>query len=430
VLASLGRYIGLLRERDFRRLFLAHTISEIGSEVTLLAVPIVAIVVLDATPFEVAILGAVQFAAFTLFALPAGAIVDRLPRRRILVVGDLGRALVLLVIPAAAGLHVLSIGLLAVVAFAAAVLTVFFEIGDQSILPGLVERDRLTEANSRLSIATSAAQVLGPGIGGWLIGLLSAPVAIVVDALTFLGSAAFLVGIRGRALERPREPTLRRPSIRDEVAEGLRFYRRTPLLLAGSAGIVTSTFGIWLAGSTVLVYLVRELGLTAETIGLAFSLGAIGLVVGAAGGAEFRRRVGIGPALVIGCGLAPVAWALLAFADTSTAFAVLVLSGVLQGLASMVSTISYVSFRQAITPDALLGRVNATGRWLNWTLIPAGALIGGALATVIGFRATILIGTGISFLSVPILLLTPLGRLRELPELSPSVAPSSEPAAR
>jgi MFS family permease len=432
VIRSLRRYLGLFGEPAFRRLWLAQSISQIGTQVTLLALPLVAILVLGATPFEVAALGAVEFLPFLLFTLPAGAWVDRLPRRRILVVADLGRAAILALIPAASALGILAMWQLYVAAFAAGVLTVFFEIAYQAILSELVDRDRLAEGNSRLETSRSAAQVLGPGLGGFLVGLLTAPVAILVDALSYLGSAAFLIGMLPKrasaaaaasiGAQAEAAPPATRQSLRREIAEGLRFYVRSPLLLAESAAIVTVNLGATIGGSILLVFLVRDLALSPQAIGLAFSVGAAGLLVGAAGGAAFGRRVGIGPALMIGCLLGPAAALLVAVAQPSTAFALLVASAIVQGLTFMVVNINGVSLRQALTPDDLQGRVNATGRWINWSVLPVASIIGGLIATAIGLRPTIVIGALIGMLGVVFIALSPLRSVREMPGIDERAA--------
>ena len=424
VTSSLGRYVGLLRQPDFRRLWLAQSVSQVGTQVTQLALPLVAILVLKASPFEVALLGAVEFLPFLLFTLPAGAWVDRLPKKRILVTADLGRAVVLGLVPIAAVFDALAMWELYMLGFAAGVLTVFFEVAYQSLLPELVPRDRLAEGNSRLEISRSAAQLLGPGLGGALIGILGPPIAIAVDALSYVGSAGFLIGL-GRSGASPATPAPPRDptsSVRREIVEGLRFYRRSPLLLAESAAIVTVNFGLTLGGSIFLVYLVRELALTPALIGLAFSFGAVGTLIGAVGGAGLGRRIGVGPSLIVGCTVGSAATFVMVLANPATAFPLLVLSGVLQGLTLMVVNINGVSLRQALTPDALQGRVNATGRWINWSVIPLATIIGGAVATAIGLRATIALSVGISLLSLPWLLLSPLRSLREMPGEAPVTA--------
>jgi MFS family permease len=414
VIATFTRYLGLLRERDFRRLWLAQAVSQMGSEVTFLALPLVAILILKATPFEVALLGATQFVAFGIFGLPAGVLVDRVPRKWILVVADLGRAVILVFVPIAAVSGALAMWQLYLISFLASILTVFFEIAYQAILPELVDRSRLAEGNSRLEVSRSAAQVIGPGLGGALVGVFTAPIAILVDALSYVASASFLFGLHtgGQPAARTGAPRL---GMRREILEGLRFYRRSPLLLSASAAVVTVNVGFHLAGAIFLVFLVRELAMTPAAIGLALSIGSIGLLVGSAGAAAFGRRFGIGPTLIVGCGVASAAWFLITIATPQTAFGLLAAVGVIQGMALPLLYVNNVTFRQTIAPDELLGRVNATARWLHWTAIPFGQLAGGLLATVIGLREAIVVGAFIALLSVAWLLVSPLRSVRAMP---------------
>jgi MFS family permease len=429
VIASLGRYLGLLRQADFRRLWLSMSVSTLGSEVTFLALPLVAILVLHATPIEVAILGAMPFVAFALFGLPAGVWVDRLPRKRVMVAGDLGRAAVLIFVPIAAVANVLAMWQLYVVGFVAGALTVFFEIAYQSILPELVERDRLAEGNSRLEVSRSASQVIGPGIGGALIGTVGAPVAIVADALSYVGSAAFLIGLhpsRPRALRTAADSK----GLFREILEGLRFYRRQPLLLSASAAVIMLNIGFHMAGAIALIFYARDLAMTPEAIGIAFSIGSIGFLVGAAGGAALGRRLGIGPTLMLGCGVSAAAWYPLTLATPDTAFALLAIVGVIQGVVLPPIFVNNVALRQTLTPDGLSGRVNATARWLHWTAIPFGQLAGGVLATAVGLRLTIAIGATVGLLSVVLLLLSPMRSLRQMPAAAhPIHDDDAEPSA-
>jgi MFS family permease len=377
LIERLIRYAGLLREPAFRRLWVAQSISQVGTQVTWLALPLVAILVLGASPFEVALLGAVDFLPFLLFTLAAGAWVDRLPKQRVMVAADLGRMAVLSAIPAAALLHVLGLWQLYL------------------------------------------AQVLGPGLAGVLVGAITAPIAILLDAVSYLASAAFLFGLRPRFAVAPRAPTdasgKRSPSILREVLEGLRFYRASPLLRATSVAIASLNLGGQIGGSIFLVYLVRELALAPETLGLALSIGSLGLLAGAATASGFGKRVGVGPTLIIASVLSAGASLLMVVASEDTAFWLLALSGLIQGYAVMLINVNGVSLRQALTPDQLQGRVNATGRWINWSVIPPGALLGGAIATAVGLRMTIAIGGLVGLIAVPWLLVSPLRRVRELP---------------
>ena len=428
MIAALRRYAGLLRERDFRRLWLAQTVSQVGTQVTNLALPLVAILVLNASAFEVALLGAIEFLPFVFFTLPAGAWVDRLPKRRVLIAADLGRAAILALVPIGFLTGVLAMWQLYVIGFSAGILTVFFEVAYQSILPELVDRERLAEGNSRLEISRSAAQILGPGLGGFLVGVITAPMAILADALSYLGSAAFLFGIRAPARDAApaREAeTAPRPSLRQEIAEGLRFYAKSSLLLAESAAIVTMNLGSNISYSILLVFLVRELGLKPEAIGVAFSIGSIGVLVGAASAAALGHRLGVGPALIVATAIVTGGAFLILLATPETAFVLLLAMAAVQGFSGIIINVNGVSLRQSLTPDHLQGRVNATGRWINWSILPLAAILGGIIATAIGLRGTILVGAVIGLLSLPWLIFTPIRTLREMPR-NPIGVPAPE----
>jgi MFS family permease len=426
VTARVLGYAGLLREPAFRRLWVAQSISQLGTQVTQLALPLVAIVALQASPFEVGLLGAVEFLPFLLFTLPAGVWVDRLPKQRLMVGADLGRMIVLGAIPLAAVTGTLALWQVYVVGFVAGALSVVFDIAYQAIVPELVSRDRLQEGNSRLEVSRSAAYVLGPGLGGFLVGILGAPIAILTDAASYLASGLFLVRLRPRFPAAPRVADPRaRASVRSEIVEGLRFYRRSRLLLASSAAIATLNFGFQITFSILLVFLVREVDLTPQAIGLAISLGSLGIVAGAFTGSAFGKRVGVGPSLIVAATLDGLAMVIVALATRETAFGLLILSGLLQGYGYMLININGLSLRQALTPDHLQGRVNATGRWINWSVIPAGSILGGVLATALGLRATIAIGAIVVLSGVPWLVFSPLRRQRELPAQVAVPEPSS-----
>jgi MFS family permease len=416
-------WAGLLREADFRRLWLAQSVSQVGTQVTLLALPLAAILVLGASPLEVGVLGAVEFLPFLLFTLPAGVWVDRLPRRRILIAADLGRAAILAAVPALFALDWLAMWQLYVVAFAAGTMTVFFDIGYQAFLPELVGRDRLAEGNSRLEVTRSSAQVLGPGLAGVLVGLVTAPLAILADALSYVGSAAFLVRIRKApvppAVESAGGPAVR-PGFRREIGEGLRYFMRNPYLRATAGGVVTLNFAGQISGAIYLVFVVRELGLAPEVIGLTVAVGSLGTVLGAATAAAIGRRLGVGRALIAAFVVSSASTFLIALAPRDAAIPFLIVSGLVQGPAVMVVNVNALSLRQAVTPDHLLGRVNATGRWIAWGAIPLGAIVGGVLATTIGLRPTIAVGAFVGLFAVLWLVFSPLRTLREIPDLPPA----------
>ena len=407
---------GLWRHADFLKLWSAETISQFGTQVSQLAIPLVAIIVLDASAFEVAALGTIFFAPFILFTLPAGVWVDRLPRRPILIAGDLSRAVVLATIPVAYVADALTLWQLYVAAFLAGTCTVFFDVAYQSYLPSLVERAQIIEGNSRLEVSRSAAQIGGPGLGGLLVQLFTAPYAVLVDALSFLGSGLFILGIGKREELHVSAAKEERPNLWIELKEGLRFVLGNRYLRAQAGCTATSNLFFSVAFSIYLVYVVRVLELSPGVIGLVFSIGAAGSMLGAFTARRLSDRFGIGPTTIGVTLLQGPALLLVPLAPTDSAIPFLVASGVVVGFVVVVYNITQVSFRQAICPERLQGRMNSVMRFIVWGTIPLGNLSGGALATWIGLRETIVVGAvgaGASFLWI---LLSPQRELRDLPE--------------
>jgi MFS family permease len=401
---------GLLRHPDFLRLWSAETVSQLGSQVSLLAIPFVAIDIIGASTFEVALLGVVDMLPFLLIGLPAGVWVDRLRRRPILVAGDLGRAVALATIPAAYALGALTIVQLYLVGFIVGVLTVFFDVAYQSYLPSLVERDQLVDGNAKLEISRAGAQVIGPGMAGVLIGTFRAPFAILLDAVSFAASALFILTIRRHepAPDRPVDAAGKHAGMRREMAEGLRYVLGHRYLRAIAMCTATSNLFGTIAFSILLVFAVRELGMTAGGVGLAFSIGSTGALLGAFGSTRIARVLGVGPTIVVFSSIAGPAWLPLALAPAGTSSVVLVgllaLAGFVGGISAVVYNVNQVSLRQAITPERMQGRMNATMRWIVWGTIPIGGIIGGALGTAIGLRETVLLGAiGMAFAFVPVL---------------------------
>ncbi len=418
--------LGLLRDNDFRRLFVADTISQIGTQVTLLAMPLVAIVALDATPFQVGVLVTVEYLPFLLVGLPAGAWVDRMRRRNVLIVGDLGRALALGSVPLAWWADVLTIWHVFAVAFATGVLTVFFDVAYQSYLPHLVGRDNLVEGNAKLEGVRSVNQIAGPTAAGFLIQALTAPVAIVVDALSFLGSAIFVGLIRKRE---PRPERAAGAHLGREMMEGLRFVLGNRLLRAIAMTTGSGNFFSNISFTMLLVLLADGLALPAGAIGLFFSISA----AGGLGAALIARRV----AAALGQG--PTIWIALAVTSPFGLLAPLAERGPLLWVAafgmavgwcgSVVYNITQVSFRQGLTPERMLGRMNATMRFLVWGTIPLGAFVSGVLGQWVGVRPAIWIGAIGGCLAFLPVFLSPLRTMRELPkEPEPESTVEDEPA--
>jgi MFS family permease len=411
---SLKRPSGdLWRHDDFLRLWAAQTVSQFGSQISLLALPLVAIVALQASTFEVAALGAIEFLPFLLFALPAGVWVDRLPRRPILVIADLGRAVALLSVPLSAAFDLLTIWQLFAVGFATGILTVFFDVAYQSYLPSLVAREQLVDGNAKLEVSRSAAQVGGPGIAGVLVDVITAPYAILADAVSFLWSALLVFRIR-----RP-EPKPERDSgssMRAELVEGLRYILRDPRWRAISIYVASSNFFFSIAFSVFLLYAVRELGLSPLAIGLVLGLGNLGWLGGALVAGRISRRLGPGPTTILAAMASGPPLLLIPLAPQSFPIPFLILSELIVGMCVVLYNVNAISLMQALTPQRLLGRMNASRRFIVWGTIPLGSFAGGGLGTAIGWRPTLLVGAiGACFCFLP-MVFSPLRSLRELPE--------------
>ncbi len=408
----------LWRHPDFLKLWSAETISQFGSQVTGLALPLVAILTLQASAFEVGLLTAIEFLPFLIVGLPAGVWVDRLRRRPILIAGDLGRAAALGSIPLAYVLGVLSIAQLYVVAFVVGVLTVFFDVAYQSYLPSLVDRSQLVEGNSKLEVSRSGAGVLGPGIAGALIELFRAPLAIALDALSFVLSGLFVLLIRRQEPVPVRAMTAdgSRAGMRAQIAEGLRYVLGHPLLRHIAATTATSNLFSIMAQAVLLVYAVRELGLEPGTIGLIFSLGALGFLGGAVLTAPITRRVGLGRAIVGSIFFSGFALLLVPLAPRDNPVPLLVAAQAIVGFGVPIYNINQVSLRQAITPERMQGRMNATMRFVVWGVFPIGALIGGVLGTTIGLQPTLWVSAiGATFAFLPVFF-SQVRSLRAIPE--------------
>jgi len=330
----------LWRHADFLRLWSAQTISQFGSQISGLALPLVAILLLDASAFQVAALGVVEFLPFALFTLPAGAWVDRLRRRPILVIADWGRAAALATVPLAYLLDALTLTQLYVVGFAVGVFTVFFDVSYQSYLPSLVRREQLTEANGKLEVSRSAAQTAGPGVAGGLVSLLTAPYAILADSLSFVASALFVTRIQREELLP--DADAERGRLRTEIADGLRFVLRHPILRWNLVYVGLANFFGNVMFSIFLVYAVRDLGLTAATIGLIGSLGNVGLLGGALVAPRLSSRFGAGPVLIATAAASGWSLLLIPLASGDLAIPLLVASGLGFGFC-VVSTTSPAS---------------------------------------------------------------------------------------
>ncbi len=410
------RFGGLWRHRDFVKLWSAETISQFGSQVSALALPLVAILVLEASAFAVSVLVTIEFLPFILFSLPAGVWVDRLRRKPILIVGDLGRAVLLASVPVAYLAETLTIWQLYVVGFGVGAFTVFFDVAYMAYLPSLVEREQLVEGNSKLEVSRSAAQIGGPGLAGGLVSLFTAPYAVLVDAISYVGSALFLFRIR-KPEPLPEAPAgAARPSMLRDVREGLGYVLGNRYLRAIAACTGTSNLFGSMTFAILLVYAVRTLEMSAGLIGVVFALGNVGTLAAALVSSRIIKRLGVGPTIVASAMTFGPAMLLLPAAPAAFPTPFLVASMALVGFSGVVYNITQGSFRQAITPERMQGRMNSVMRFIVWGVMPIGSLAGGALGTAVGLRETMWLAAILGSFSFLPVLLSPVRSLRDMPE--------------
>jgi len=365
------------------------------------------------------LLGAAERAPFLVLGLFAGVWVDRLRRRPILIAADVGRAALLASIPLAAVFGMLRIEQLYAVGFFVGCLTVFFDVASLSFLPSLVQRSALVHANSVLEVRRSIVQIAGPSVAGFLVQLVSAPVAIIVDALSFVGSAVALTLIR--MPEPPPTPRAQRRSVWNEVGEGLGVVLRDPLLrsIAASSG----TFNIFtnVLFAVYVLYATRELGIAPALLGVIFLVFGLGGLAGAVLARRIQSQIGLGPTLG-GIGLVDgVATLLVPLAAAFPLITVplLMAAQAVLGFGAAVYKVNQKSLRQAITQERMQGRVNATMRFITWGTMPIGSLLGGVLGELIGLRPTLIVAALGMMLAALILLVSPVRALRDQPPQAP-----------
>jgi MFS family permease len=401
----------LTTQRDFRRLWLGHTISAVGTQVSALAVPLVAVVGLHASALSAAALYALEYAPYALIGLPAGAWIDRHRRRPVLITTDLVRAGLLALVPLAAVTGLLSLPLLFAIVLAVGAASVFFMVANQAYLPAVVDRHHLVEANSRISASSSAASTAGPAIGGWLVGWLTAPVALVVDAASYLVSAALVGSLRAdearptpratgrgplRADEgRPRPRETGRSTLRADMRAGLRVVLDDPLLRTLTANSAAGSLCVMMASAVEVVFLVRTVGLSSRAIGGLFALSGLGAVLGAVLAGRVRRRLGELRTLIVTSLVAGAGLLLVPLTGPGPRLACYVVGVGTASGAIVAANVVSIALLQRRCPDRLLGRVVATNRFLAWSTPPVGALLGGLLASAAGPRAALAVAGGL-----------------------------------
>ena len=416
--AFLRRFRGLWLSADFRRLWLSLTVTSFGAQISNLALPLTAALMLHATPMQMGILVALETLPFALVSLHAGVLLDRMRKLPVVIFCDLARGTALLVVPIAAFTGLLSVEVLYVVGFFCGVQNVVGGAAYQVLLAQMAGRKRLVEANAKVSLGETSAALVGPGLAGGLIQLVTAPFAILLDAIAFFASALMLRKVRLQHDVPHRGP---RASITSEIVEGLKLVCRNPTLLS-----LAWVAGLWqllhhMQVAVLLLFAARDLGLSAGAIGFAYMLGGAGCVLAAASAERLSKRYGVGPVILLGLMLTVVGWISYGLIGGPVWFATLALGlgmlafdfgGVLWG-------INYLALRQAITPDRLLGRMTATMRFMTVATAPIGSLAGGALATAIGLRATLMtIGVLGVVLAAAALAWSPVRHHRALPAVA------------
>jgi MFS family permease len=413
------RFAGLWRHADFVKLWAGQTISVIGSQITFLALPLTAVLILDATPAQMGFLTAAEGIPSLLVGLFVGVWVDRYLRRPILIVADLGRAALLLVIPVAAILDVLRIEYLYIVAFLVGTLELVFDVAHRSFLPSLVKREQLVEGNSKLEMSRSVAMILGPGVAGGLVQLVTAPIAMAFDAISFLVSALLLGWIR--TPEPAPKPSDQRQNIWEEIGQGFRLVSGNKLLRAIAGCIGTASLFDSVLEAVFVLYVTRELGIASGLLGLLFAIGSVGFLLGTLLPGWVTRRFGLGPGIIGALLLVGLSDLLIPLVEGSMAvvviMAVLMLAQFFFGFGFVIFNTGQVSLRQAITPDHLQGRMNAVMSFIGWGVVPLGGLLGGGLGETIGLRPTLLLAALGEILAVLWLLLSPMRSLPEQPVL-------------
>jgi len=402
----------LLRESSvFRNYWGAHTVSLFGDQVSMLAVPLVAVLTLDASAAEMGYLGAVALLPNLLFALHAGAWADRWGRRRhTMIAADLGRAVLLASVPLAYVLGALTFAHLYVVAFLAGAFSVLFNVSDASLFQTIVARERFVEASSLLNGSRAFSFVAGPTVAGILVHAVTAPGALVVDAFSFLSSGALLGRIR------PDEPRPDRE--RQGVTVGLRWIAASPIVRPTLLATATINFFNFVFWALFVLYATRTLGVAAGTLGLVLGAGAVGGLVGSVIATPVTRKIGVGPTLVVGCIVfpAPILLVPLARGSETVVLACLFLAEFGSGLGVMLLDISAGSLFAAVIPPRLRSRVSGAYTFVNYGIRVLGSLAGGLLGAWLGLRTALWIGAAGAMFGVLFLLPSPVPRLRDLPE--------------
>jgi MFS family permease len=403
----------LWNNKDFMRLWASDTISQFGSQFSQFAIPVLAVLTFQATSLEMGILRALAFLPFPALGLFVGVWADRFRKRRIMIICNLGRMLVLASVPLGYLVGILSLYQLYVVVFLNGLFTVFFDIAYQSYLPFLVDKDSLLEGNQKLQTSESAAQVVGPTLAGFFYQLVGGAISIVIDVVGYFFSGLSL------ALIRKKEPAVtvegKPRNFFREMREGVELVVKNPLLTKIAACTATTNFGGTIVLTVIYIFILKNLNFTPVALGLVGTLGAVGFLLGVLTTRRITRRLGLGTTLAFAIGLT-FSYMLDPLALVAFPFLVLSAVAIVTNFTVPLYNINQVSLRQAITPHRLQGRMNATMRTIVWGTIPLGSVVGGVLGEVVGVVDTIYVGGAISGLAFLWIALGPVIKLKKQPE--------------
>ena len=405
----------LWHDANFLRMWGGQAFSQFGAQITELAIPVLAVLILHASEFEVGLLTASGVAAFLIVGLPAGAWIDRMRKRHVMIAADLVRAVALAALPLLWWAGTLQMWHLYVVALIMGIATVFFDVSYQSIVPSLVRPGQIAEANGKLESTAQVANIAGPAVGGWLIAVITAPFAMLATVFTYLASFVVLSVTRDAEIVTPKHE---RAPIMHEIGEGLRwvFGNRYLRRIIGCTGL--SNFASNISFTLLPIFLLRELGFSPASLGLIFALGSVGGLLGAIATPHIVRRIGEAraiPVSAIAFSIASVFLPVAALVPT-IALPLLIVQMFIGSFMVLLYNITQVTFRQRITPPRLLGRMNASIRFVVWGVMPIAALLAGGLGTWLGVTPTMWIGAVLSLCSALFVVTGPFWRMRELPQ--------------
>ena len=405
---------GLWRHPDFLRLWTGETVSVFGNMVGGSALAFTAVLVLHANALEIGLIGAVHLVPDVFLGLFAGVWVDRLRKRPLMIIADVGRFAGLVTIPIAYAFDALTIGQLFVVSFVTGTFEILFDVSYQAYLPTLVEKDNILEGNSKMAASASVAEVGGFGISGWMVQVLTAPIALLVDAISFLASAAALIFIR-KAEPTPR-PAENREGVRKEIIEGARTIAHNPILRSTLIAHDISGFAFRMYGAVFLLYTAGELGFDPGVLGMTWAVGGAASLIGATFAGRAAAKLGLGPALMVGLCSMGVAMLLIPAAHDASIYALLMMIGAQFGDGLyMIWQVNHQTLKQSITAPELLGRVTSGFRVSNTVAMLMGALAGGVMGELVGLRETLVAASVVMIASGLYLVITPVWGMRESP---------------